>query len=74
MRSVPLADLGSPALIYIVQEVGLLVDYNVRVLIELHDSNVTRITRREFLVGLDLLPSLRGTQGLCPTSPRALYG
>ena len=30
-------------------------------------SNVTRITCGEFLFGLNLLPSLRGTRGLCPT-------
>ena len=76
MRSVPLcyADLESPTLLYIAQEIGLLVGYNVRVLVGLQDSNVTKITRREFLVGLYLLPSLRGTRGLCPTSLRALYG
>ena len=68
MRSVPLcyADLESPALLYIAQEVGLLVSYNVRVLVGLQDSNVTRITYGEFLVRLDLLSSLRGT-------PRALH-
>ena len=60
------ADLGSLALLYISQEASLLVDYNVRVLIELQDSNVTRITCREFLVGLDLLPSLRGTGDYVP--------
>ena len=74
MKSVPHGDLGNLALLSIAQEVGLLVGYNVRVLVGLYDSNVTRITCRKFLVGLDLLPSLRGTRGLCPTSPRALYG
>ena len=54
MRSVPRADLGSLTLLYIAQEVGFLVGYNVRVLLGLHDSNVTRITRREFLVRLDV--------------------
>jgi hypothetical protein len=69
MRSVPLrrgADLGSPALLYIAYEGGLLVSYNVRVLVGLPNSNVTRIICGEFLVGLDLLPSLRGTRR-CPT-------
>ena len=68
------ADLGSPALLYIDKEASLLVGYNVRVLVGLQGSNVTRITYEKFLVGLDLLPSLRGTRRLCPTSPRALYG
>jgi hypothetical protein len=67
-------DLGSPALLYIAQEAGLLVGYNVRVLVRLQDINVTKITCGEFLVRLDLLPSLQGTTGLYPTSPRALYG
>ena len=66
MKSVPYVDLGSLTLLYIAQEVGFLVGYNVRVLLGLHDSNVTRITRREFLVGLEILPSLQGT-------PRALH-
>ena len=47
MRSVSLgrgADLGSLSLLYIAQEASLLVSYNVRVLVGLHDSNVTRIT------------------------------
>ena len=43
MRSVPHADLGSLTLLYIAQEVGLLVGYNVRVLVGLQDSNVTKI-------------------------------
>jgi hypothetical protein len=67
-------DFGSFALLYIFQKASLLVGYNIRVLVGLYGGNVTRITCGKFLVGLDLLPSLRGTQGLCPTSPRALYG
>ena len=62
-------DPGGPALLYISQEASLLVGNNVRVLVGLYSSNVTRITCGELLVGLDLLPSLRGTRGLCPTSP-----
>jgi hypothetical protein len=61
-------NLGSPALLYIGQEASLLVSYNVRVLVGLQGSNVTRITCGKFLVRLDLLPSLRGTRGLCPTA------
>ena len=60
-------DLGSPALLYIAQEVSLLVGYNVRVLVGLQDINVTRITWEEFLVGLYLLPSLWSARELCPT-------
>jgi hypothetical protein len=37
-------DLGSPALLYTIQEASLLVYYNVRVLVGLQGSNVTRIT------------------------------
>ena len=51
MRSVPLrrgADLGSSALLYIVQEARVLVGYNIEVLVGLHDSNITRITCGEF--------------------------
>ena len=48
MRSVPIvlsgADLGSLALLYISQEASLLVGYNVRVLVGLQGSNVTKIT------------------------------
>jgi hypothetical protein len=54
-------DLGSLALLYIAQEANLLVSYNVRVIVGLLGSNVIRITCEESLVGLDLLPSLRGT-------------
>jgi hypothetical protein len=67
-------DFGSLALLYIFQEASLLVGYNVRVIVGLQGDNVTRITCGKFLVGLDLLPSLRDTRGLCPTSPQALYG
>jgi hypothetical protein len=74
MGSIPFADLGRLALLYIVQGTSLLVSHSVRVLVGLQDNNVPRITFRKFLVGLDLLPFLRGTRGLCPTSPRALYG
>ena len=55
------ANLESPAFLYIAQEAGLLVGYNVRVIVGLHDSNVTRITYGEFL---DLLPFF---------APRALH-
>jgi hypothetical protein len=58
-----------PCPLYIAQEASLLVGYNIRVLVGLQGSNVIRITCEEFLVGLDLLLSLRSTQGLCPTSP-----
>ena len=43
MRSAPLADLGSLVLLYIAQKASLLVGYNIRVLVGLQDSNVTRI-------------------------------
>ena len=67
-------DLASPALLYIAQEISLLVGYNVRVLVKLQGNNVTRITCGEFLVGLDLLPFLWGTRGLCPTPPDRVGG
>jgi hypothetical protein len=47
VESLVMADLGSPALLYIAQEVSLLVGYNRGVLIELQDGNATRITYRE---------------------------
>jgi hypothetical protein len=55
-------------LLYIAQEVSLLVGYNVSVLVGLQDSNVTRITYGGILVRLDLLPSLQGTH----TMPKKL--
>ena len=70
MRSVPLgANLGSPALLYIAQETSLTVGYNVRVLVGLYDSNVTRITCREFLVGLDILSSCGLPWDYIPQAP-----
>jgi hypothetical protein len=38
----------SLALLYIVQEVRVLVGYNVEVLVGLYDSNVTRIIWKKF--------------------------
>jgi hypothetical protein len=38
------ADLGSHALLYIVQGAGFLVGYNWRVIVGLQDRNVTGIT------------------------------
>ena len=67
-----LADLGSPTLLYIAQEATLLVGYNRGVLVGLQGGNATRIQRVLDRQGLRL--SLRGTWGLCPTSPRALHG
>jgi hypothetical protein len=61
-------DLGYPVLLYIAQEASLLVGYNIRILVGLQDSNVNNITRGEFLVELDLLPSLRDTWGPCRTT------
>jgi hypothetical protein len=40
-------DLGRLALLYIVQEARVLVGLQCRVLVGLHDSNVTRITWEE---------------------------
>jgi hypothetical protein len=47
MRSIPIVsspDLGSSALLYIVQEARVLVGYNKEVLVGLQGSNTTRIT------------------------------
>jgi hypothetical protein len=43
VRSVSLADLESLVLFYIFLEASFLVGYSVRVLVGLHNSNVTRI-------------------------------
>jgi len=44
--SVPLADLGSLVLLYIVQGTSLLVSYNVRVAVGLEDSVNTRYDKQ----------------------------
>jgi hypothetical protein len=47
VRSIPIVsclDLGSSALLYIIQEARVLVGYNKEVLVGLHGSNTIRIT------------------------------
>jgi hypothetical protein len=50
LRSIPIVsclDLGSSALLYIIQEARVLVGYNKEVLVGLQGSNATRITWEE---------------------------
>jgi hypothetical protein len=50
VRSIPIVsclELGSSALLYIVQEARVLVGYNKEVLVGLQGSNATRITWEE---------------------------